>query len=188
MLEAPFFDPAADDAATYGAIGAVIGHEIIHSFDNLGADFDADGRLNNWWTPADLEHFRAAGQALVAQYNAYEVLPGLFLKGEQVLGENIADIAGLALAHDAYRRSLGGRAAPVMEGLAGDQRFFLAYAQAWREKRREASLRARVATGVHAPAAFRALTVRNLDAWYEAFGVKPEHRLYLPPDQRVKIW
>ncbi len=188
MLEAPFFDAAADDAATYGSIGAVIGHEIIHSFDNLGADFDATGALRNWWTPADLQHFTAAGKALIAQYDAYEALPGLFLKGEQTLGENIADIAGLALAHDAYRKSLGGKEAPVIEGLGGDQRFFLAYAQAWRDKRREASLRARVATDVHAPSSFREQTVRNLDAWYAAFDVKPGQKLYLAPERRVKVW
>jgi putative endopeptidase len=188
ILEAPFFDPRADDAANYGSIGAVIGHEIVHSFDNLGAEFDAQGQLRNWWTPADIEHFKAAGKALVAQYNAYEALPGLFLKGEQELGENIADLAGLAVAYDAYRKSLGGRQAPVMDGLSGDQRFFIAYAQSWRDKRREASLRARIATDVHAPAGFRAQTVRNLDAWYVAFDVQPGQKLYLAPAQRVKIW
>jgi len=188
ILEAPFFDPAADDAANYGSIGAVIGHEIVHSFDNLGAEFDAQGQLHNWWTPADIEHFQAAGKALIAQYNAYEALPGLFLKGEQELGENIADLAGLAVAYDAYRKSQGGKPAPVLEGLSGDQRFFIAYAQSWRDKRREASLRARVATDVHAPAGFRAQTVRNMDAWYAAFDVQPGQKLYLAPAQRVKVW
>jgi putative endopeptidase len=188
ILEAPFFDPAADDAANYGSIGAVIGHEISHSFDNLGAEFDAEGRLRNWWTPADLRHFQDAGKALIAQYDAYEPLPGLHLKGEQELGENIADLAGLAVAYDAYRKSLGGKEAPVIDGLTGDQRFFIAYGQSWREKRRDASLRARVATDVHAPAAFRAQTVRNIDAWYAAFDVQPGQKLYLPPEQRVKVW
>jgi putative endopeptidase len=188
ILEAPFFDPAADDAANYGSIGAVIGHEISHSFDNLGAEFDAEGQLRNWWTPADSEHFQAAGKALIAQYDAYEALPGLHLKGEQELGENIADLAGLAVAYDAYRKSLGGRPAPVIDGLTGDQRFFIAYAQSWRDKRREASLRARIATDVHAPASFRAQTVRNIDAWYTAFDVKPGQKLYLTPEQRVKVW
>jgi putative endopeptidase len=188
ILEAPFFDPGADDAANYGSIGAVIGHEIVHSFDNLGAEFDAQGQLRNWWTPADIEHFKAAGKALVAQYNAYEALPGLFLKGEQELGENIADLAGLAVAYDAYQKSLGGKPAPVIEGLSGDQRFFIAYAQSWRDKRREASLRARIATDVHAPAGFRAQTVRNMDAWYAAFDVQPGQKLYLAPAQRVKVW
>jgi putative endopeptidase len=188
ILEAPFFDPAADDAANYGAIGAVIGHEIVHSFDNLGAEFDAQGQLRNWWTPADNVHFQAAGKALIAQYNAYEALPGLFLKGEQELGENIADLAGLAVAYDAYRKSLGARPAPVIDGLSGDQRFFIAFAQSWREKRRDASLRARVATDTHAPAGFRVQTVRNMDAWYAAFDVQPGQKLYLPPERRVKIW
>jgi putative endopeptidase len=188
ILEAPFFDPAADDAANYGSIGAVIGHEISHSFDNLGAEFDEQGRLRNWWTPADLRHFEAAGKALIAQYDAYEALPGLHLKGGQELGENIADLAGLAVAYDAYRKSLGGKEAPVIDGLSGDQRFFIAYGQSWREKRREASLRARVATDVHAPAGFRAQTVRNMDAWYAAFEVKPGQKLYLAPEKRVKVW
>ncbi|GAB2509585.1 M13 family metallopeptidase [Pseudoxanthomonas sangjuensis] len=188
ILEPPFFDPNADDAANYGAIGAVIGHEISHGFDNLGAEFDADGRLRNWWTPADAEHFKAAGQKLVAQFDAYEALPGLHLKGEQELGENIADLAGLAVAHDAYRKSLDGKEAPVIDGLSGDQRFFLAYAQAWRSKIRDAALRARIATDVHAPARFRAQIVRNLDAWYPAFDVQPGQQLYLAPEQRVKVW
>ncbi|HTQ36470.1 MAG TPA: M13 family metallopeptidase [Steroidobacteraceae bacterium] len=188
ILEPPFFDPQADDAANYGSIGAVIGHEISHSFDNLGAEFDAQGRLRNWWTPADAAHFKAAGKALIAQYDAYEALPGLHLKGAQELGENIADLAGLAVAYDAYHKSLGGAPAPVLGGLTGDQRFFLAFAQSWRDKTREAALRARVATDVHAPDRFRAQTVRNNDAWYAAFGVQPARKLYLAPAQRVKIW
>jgi putative endopeptidase len=188
ILEAPFFDPAADDAANYGAIGAVIGHEISHSFDDSGSAFDADGRLRNWWTPTDAAHFAAAGEQLVAQYDAYEALPDLFLKGRQTLGENIADLAGLAVAHEAYRRSLGGKEAPVIEGLTGDQRFFLAYAQNWRDKMREPALRARVATNGHSPAPFRIRTVRNLDAWYAAFDVQPGQKLYLPPGARVKVW
>lgn len=188
ILEAPFFDPAADDAANYGAIGAVIGHEIIHSFDDAGAAFDPEGRLRNWWTDEDAAHFAAVGEKLVAQYDAYEALPGLFLKGRQQLGENIADLAGLAVAHEAYRRSLGGKEAPVIEGLSGDQRFFLAYAQTWRSRMREAALRARVATDSHAPASFRVRTVRNLDAWYEAFQVQPGQALYLAPEERVKVW
>jgi putative endopeptidase len=188
ILEAPFFDPAADDAANYGSIGAVIGHEISHSFDSLGAEFDADGRLANWWTPADAEHFKAAGKALIAQYDAYEALPGLHLNGEQELNENIADLAGIAVAYDAYHKSLGGKPAPVIDGLSGDQRFFLAYAQSWRMKIRDAALRARVATDVHAPDRFRVQTVRNVDAWYPAFDVKAEQKLYLAPAQRVKVW
>ena len=166
ILEPPFYDRNADPAYNYGAIGSVIGHEISHSFDNLGADFDAEGRLRNWWTPDDLAHFREAGQALVRQYNAYEPFPGLHLNGELTLGENIADLAGLAAAYDAYQRSLNGRQAPVIDGLTGDQRFFLGYAQSRREHTREAALRNLIATDGHAPGRYRAETVRNLDAWY----------------------
>ena len=135
ILEPPFFDPDADAAANYGAIGAVIGHEISHSFDNTGAEFDADGRLDNWWTPEDAERFKAAGQTLVEQYDAYEALPGLHVNGRQTLGENIADLAGLEAAYAAYKHSLDGSPRPVIDGLTGDQRFFLAYAQSWRETR-----------------------------------------------------
>ena len=188
ILEPPFFDPKADDAANYGAIGAVIGHEISHSFDNLGSEFDAEGKLQNWWTPGDAEHFKAAGKKLIEQYDAYEPLPGLHINGEQTLGENIADLAGLEVAHEAYVKSLGGKPAPVIEGLSGDQRFFLAYAQAWRTKTRDAALRAQVIGDGHAPGAFRAQTVRNIDAWYDAFGAKEGQKLYLAPDARVRIW
>jgi putative endopeptidase len=188
ILEPPFFDPNADDAANYGAIGSVIGHEISHSFDNLGSEFDAEGRLQNWWTPGDAEHFKAAGKKLVAQYDAYEPLPGLHINGEQTLGENIADLAGLEVAHEAYVKSLGGKPAPVLEGLTGEQRFFLAFGQAWRTKTRDAALRAQVVGDGHAPGAFRAQTVRNIDAWYDAFGVKEGQKLYLAPDARVRIW
>lgn len=188
ILEKPYFDPAADPAANYGAIGATIGHEVSHSFDNLGATVDSTGRLRNWWTPEDLARFEAAGAALAAQYDAYEVLPGLHIKGKQVLGENIADVTGLGAALEAYHASLNGKPAPVIDGLTGDQRFFLAYAQSWRTKMREASLRSRIATDVHAPARWRIFTVRNIDAWYPAFNVKPGEKLYLPPKERVKVW
>ena len=188
ILEAPFYHPGADAAANYGAIGAVIGHEISHSFDNLGSTFDSQGRLRNWWTPADLQKFNQSGQALVAQYNGYEALPGIKLNGRQTLAENIADVAGLAAAYDAYKASLGGKEAPVIDGLTGDQRFFIAYAQTWATKMRDETLRARVATDGHAPGNFRALTVRNIDAWYTAFNVKPGDKLYLAPEQRVKVW
>ena len=188
ILEAPYFDPNADAAANYGAIGAIIGHEISHSFDNIGAEFDAQGKLANWWTPADLAHFKAASAKLVAQYDAYEALPGLHLNGEQTLGENIADLAGLSVAHDAYLKSLGGKPAPVIDGLTGDQRFFLAFAQAWRNKVRDAALRAQIVGDGHAPARFRAQTVRNIDAWYDAFAAKPGEALYLKPEDRVRIW
>ena len=188
ILEAPFFDPAADDAANYGAIGAVIGHEISHGFDNLGAEFDAQGRLHNWWTPEDAAHFKAASERLVKQYDAYEALPGLHINGQQTLGENIADVAGLQAAYVAYHKSLGGKPAPVIDGLTGDQRFFLAFAQAWRTKMRDAALRSQVVGNEHAPGQWRALTVRNIDAWYETFGVKDGQKLYLAPEARVKIW
>jgi putative endopeptidase len=188
ILVPPFFDPNADAAFNYGAIGAVIGHEISHSFDNGGALFDASGTLRNWWTPADFQRFTAAGDALARQFDAYEALPGLHVKGTLTLGENIADVAGLAAAYDAYKASLNGKAAPVLDGFTGDQRFFIAYAQSWATKMREEILRQRIATDGHAPAMFRALTVRNIDAWYPAFDVKPGQKLYLPPDQRVKIW
>lgn len=188
ILQAPFYDPNADPASNYGSIGATIGHEISHSFDNLGADFDATGRLRNWWTTPDLERFEASAQALVAQYDGYEALPGLRVNGRQTLGENIADVAGLSAAYDAYRASLGGKPAPVIGGLTGDQRFFLAYAQSWRAKNREQAVRARIATDPHAPDRFRAQTVRNLDGWYAAFAVTAGQKLYLAPDKRVKIW
>jgi putative endopeptidase len=188
ILEAPFFDPKADAAANYGSIGAVIGHEISHSFDNTGADFDADGRMANWWTPDDEAHFKAAGQKLVAQYSAYEPLPGLHLNGQQTLGENIADVSGLTISWLAYHKSLGGKPAPVINGLTGDQRFFLAFAQSWREKTRDAATRAQVISDGHSPGNFRAQTVRNLDAWYDAFNPKPGEKLYLAPQDRVKIW
>ena len=188
ILETPYFDARFDPAANYGAIGAVIGHEISHSFDNLGADFDSSGRLRNWWTAADLARFNAAGKSLVDQYSAYEALPGLRLNGSQELGENIADVAGLTASLEAYHASLGGRPAPVIDGLSGDQRFFLAFAQSWRSKMREKALRARIATDVHAPAMWRVETVRNLDAWYPAFGVTAGQTQYLPPEKRVKVW
>ena len=188
ILEAPFFDPKADAAANYGAIGAVIGHEISHSFDNLGAEFDATGKLQNWWTPEDSAHFKQAGEKLIKQYNAYEPLPGLHINGEQTLGENIADLAGLQVAHEAYLKSLGGKPASVIDGLTGDQRFFLAFGQVWRTKMRDEALRSRVIGDGHSPGGFRAQTVRNIDAWYDTFGAKPGQKLYLEPKDRVRIW
>jgi len=188
ILESPYFDAKFDAAANYGAIGSVIGHEISHSFDNLGADFDSTGKLHNWWTAADLKHFEDSGKALAAQYDAYEAFPGLHLNGTQELGENIADVAGLTAAYEAYHASLAGKPVPVIDGLTGDQRFFLAFAQGWRTKMRDKSLRGRIATDVHAPAMWRVQTVRNLDAWYQAFSVKPGQKLYLAPEQRVHVW
>ena len=188
ILEPTFFDPNADAAVNYGAIGGVIGHEIVHGFDDTGALFDVKGDLKNWWTPADMAQFKARGQALAAQYSTYEPLPGLHLNGDQVLGENIADLAGLAAAYDAYHLSLKGQAAPVIDGFTADQRFYFGWAQNYRSKFREASLRRNVLSGVHSPGEYRALTVRNLDTWYPAFEVKPGQSLYLAPEQRVKIW
>ncbi|QEE23911.1 M13 family metallopeptidase [Rhodanobacter glycinis] len=188
ILQPPFFDPKSDAAANYGAIGAIIGHEISHSFDNTGSEFDAQGKMENWWTPADLAHFKAATQQLAKQFDQYEALPGVHVNGELTLGEDIADVSGLTIAYIAYHKSLDGKPAPVIDGLTGDQRFFLAFGQAWRSKIRDAALRQRLSTDVHAPAQFRALTVRNLYAWYPAFKVKPGQKLYLKPDQRVKIW
>ena len=188
ILQPPFFDPKADPAVNYGAVGAIIGHEISHSFDNTGADFDAQGRLKNWWTPADLKHFKAATDALAAQYSSYEALPGLHVNGKQTLGEDIADVSGLTAAYRAYHLALDGKPAPEVDGLSGDQRFFVAFGQAWRSKMRDAALRQLITTNVHAPAQFRAETVRNLDPWYRAFNVQPGEKLYLRPDQRVKIW
>ncbi len=188
ILNPPFYDPAADAAFNYGAIGSVIGHEISHSFDNLGAGFDADGKLRNWWTPEDLARFKAAGKALASQYDTYEAFPGVHINGQLTLGENIADLAGLTAAYDAYHASLGGKPAPVIGGLTGDQRFFLAYAQAHRAKYREAALRQQIATNEHAPDQYRTLTVRNLDAWYSAFAVKKGDKLYLTPAERVRVW
>ena len=188
ILQRPFFDPKADPAFNYGAIGGVIGHEISHSFDDAGAAFDRNGLMRNWWTEADLEVFQRNGKSLSDQYDLYEALPGLNVNGNLTLGENIADLAGLAAAYDAYRASLNGEEAPVIDGFTGDQRFFIAYAQAWATKFRDAALRQRIATDGHAPGNFRALTVRNLDAWYDAFDVKEGDELYLPPEKRVRIW
>jgi predicted metalloendopeptidase len=188
ILVRPFFDPNADAAFNYGAIGAIIGHEISHSFDNNGALFDSSGRLRNWWTPQDFARFQQAGNALAAQYDAYQALPGLNVNGKLTLGENIADVAGLAAAYDAYKASLGGKPAPVIDGFTGDQRFFIAYAQSWATKMRDETLRQRIAVDGHAPGNFRALTVRNIDAWYPAFDVQPGQKLYLAPNRRVKIW
>jgi predicted metalloendopeptidase len=188
ILVKPFFDPNADAAFNYGAIGAIIGHEISHSFDNSGALFDATGALRNWWTPEDFKRFTAAADALARQYDAYEALPGLHVNGKLTMSENIADVAGLGAAYDAYKASLNGKPAPVIDGLTGDQRFFIAYAQAWATKMREETLRQRIATDGHSPGNFRALTVRNIDAWYPAFNVQAGQKLYLAPDKRVKIW
>ncbi|HEX5378871.1 MAG TPA: M13 family metallopeptidase [Phenylobacterium sp.] len=188
ILGPPFFDPNADAAVNYGAIGGVIGHEVSHGFDNTGALFDAKGNLNNWWTPEDMAHFQASTDALARQYDAYKPLPDLNLKGQQTNGENIADLAGLATAYDAYHLSLNGAPAPVIDGFSGDQRVFLGWAQNYRSKYRDAALRRAILTDVHSPGPYRAATVRNLDAWYPAFDARPGQGLYLAPADRVRIW
>ena len=188
ILQPPYFDPKRPAVMDYGAMGATIGHEISHSFDDQGAQFDATGKLHNWWTPEDFAHFKEASQKLAQQYDQYRPFPDLALNGQQVLSENIADLAGLAVAYDAWQLSLNGKAAPVVDGFSGDQQFFMSFAQSWRDKTREPALRQQVITDGHAPDEYRADTVRNLDAWYQAFDVKPGEKLYLSPDQRVRIW
>jgi predicted metalloendopeptidase len=188
ILQPPYFDPKRPTVMDYGAIGAIIGHEVSHSFDNQGALFDSKGRLHNWWTPEDFKHFEASSKQLVAQYDAYQPFPDLAVKGQQTLGENIADVAGLAASYDAYRKSLGGKEAPTAQGLTGDQQFFVSFAQSWRRKAREPALRNQILTDGHAPAQYRASTVRNIDAWYTAFDVKPGEALYLAPKDRVRVW
>ena len=188
ILQPPFFDPHADAAINYGGIGAVIGHEISHHFDDQGAKYDETGKLADWWTPADVAAFEAAGKALIAQYDAYEVLPGEKLDGTFTLGENIGDLAGLTVAYEAYKKSLGGKEAPVLDGLTGDQRFFLGWAQVWRRNYREQNLSQRITTDPHSPSIQRTWVSRNLDPWYKAFQVKPDQMLYLSPEERVRIW
>ncbi|MCA1858080.1 M13 family metallopeptidase [Massilia oculi] len=184
ILQPPFYDPKASDAHNYGAIGSVIGHEISHSFDDLGAQFDAQGRLRDWWTKEDLAHFKTASHKLVEQYNGYKPFDDLAINGQLTLSENLSDLAGLAAAYDAFKAAPSGKAG----GVEGDRAFFTGYGQAWRTKMREASLRRTVLTDGHAPGQYRTYTVRNLDAWYDAFDVKPGQKLYLAPEQRVRVW
>lgn len=188
ILQPPFFDPHADPAVNYGGIGAVIGHEISHHFDDQGSRYDQTGALREWWTPEDRRRFEALTGQLVAQYDLYEPLPGHRIQGRLTLGENIADLAGLTVAYQAYHASLGGRAAPVIDQLTGDQRFYLGWAQIWRRKYREANLLQRLLTDPHSPSEQRVAVVRNLDPWYPAFDVQPGDELYLTPEQRVRIW
>ena len=183
ILQPPFFDMKASDAHNYGAIGSVIGHEISHSFDDQGSQFDSKGRLRDWWTKEDGEHFKQAAAKLVAQYDAYEAFPDLKLNGTLTLSENLADLAGLAAALDAYKASLGGKATPEQE-----RAFFAGFASSWANKTRDAALRNQIATDGHAPSKWRTYTVRNLDAWYQAYDVKPGQKLYLAPEQRVRVW
>jgi putative endopeptidase len=188
ILQPPFFDPNADAAVNYGAIGAVIGHEMGHGFDDQGSKSDADGIQRNWWTDEDRDAFDAKADQLAAQYSKYEPIPDNFVNGRNSLGENIGDVGGLAMAYHAYKLSLNGKEAPVIDGVTGDQRFFLAWAQVWKEKRTEKSMLNQLRGGTHAPGRFRAQAPRNHDAWYKAFNVKPGDKLYLPEDERVRIW
>jgi len=189
ILQAPFFDPNADPAVNYGGIGAVIGHEMGHGFDDQGAKSDGDGKQRDWWTAEDKAAFETRSSSLVAQYNEFSPLEGEHVDGELTLGENIGDLTGLTMAYAAYKKSLGGKEAPMIGGFTGDQRFFLSYGQIWQRKFREEELRNRLKTDPHSPGEYRANGVlRNFDAWYDAFDVQPSDALYLPPEKRVKIW
>jgi predicted metalloendopeptidase len=189
ILQPPFFDQNADDAVNYGAIGAVIGHEMSHGFDDHGRHYDGDGNLRDWMAPEDAAAFTAKTKALAAQYGGYSPPPGTHINGELTLGENIADLSGLTVAYRAYQAALAGRPAPVMDGFTGDQRFFLGYAQIWRDKEREESLRTSLLTDPHSPGEFRANgVVPNVDAFYQAFDVHPGDRLYKAPADRIHIW
>jgi putative endopeptidase len=188
ILQPPYFDYQGDTASNYGSAGAGMAHEISHSFDELGNIYDAEGRLGNWWTAEDLANYRVAAAKLVAQFDGYCPFADLCVNGKQVLSENIADLAGLLTAHDAYVLSLKGKADTVISGLTGDQRFFLAFAQRWRKFQSEAALRRQIATDHHAPGEYRSDTVRNVESWYKAYGVKAGDRLYLKPADRVRIW
>jgi putative endopeptidase len=189
ILQPPIFDPAADPAVNYGAIGGVIGHELVHGFDDEGRKIDAAGALRDWWVPEDAARFTERARMLGAQYSAYEPLPGLHVNGQLTMGENIADLGGLTVALDAYRASLHGAPSPVLDGMTGEQRVFLGWAQAWRTKRREAALRRQVTSDPHSPPESRVNgPVRNIDAWYTLFNVQPGDALYLAPEERVRIW
>ena len=188
ILQPPFFDPAADPAINYGGIGAVIGHEISHHFDDQGAKYDSDGNLKNWWTDEDYKRFEARGKALIDQYDAYEIFPGEYVDGTFTLGENIGDLAGLSIAYDAYKKSLGGKEAPIIDGTTGDQRFFLGWAQVWRRNYRDEELKRRLKTDSHSPSVQRVWVIRNIDAWYDAFDIGPDDAMYLAPEDRVTVW
>ena len=192
ILQPPFFDGKADPAVNYGGIGAVIGHEIGHGFDDQGRQFDENGRIRNWWTPATAKRFTAATKELSEQYSAYCPIPGddkTCVNGALTLGENIGDLGGMQMAYTAYRLSLKGREAPVIDGFTGDQRFFMAWAQVWRGKSRDDALLNLLLTNPHAPEMVRGQNPqRNIDEWYEAFGVTKDDAMYLPPESRVRIW
>ena len=191
ILQPPFFDPKADPAVNYGAIGAVIGHEISHGFDDQGRKSDGHGMLRDWWTPEDAARFEAQAEKLGAQYESYDFpgLPGMHVNGRASMGENIGDLAGVAIALDAYRNFLGGKPAPVIDGYTGEQRFFLGFTQIWRGVMRDDALRQQLATDPHSPERLRTFApLRNIDAWYDAFGVKPGDKLYIAPEDRVRLW
>ncbi|SMF78834.1 M13 family metallopeptidase [Allosphingosinicella indica] len=188
ILQPPFFDPYADAAINYGGIGAVIGHEISHHFDDQGSKYDETGSLKEWWTPGDVQRFNALTDKLGAQYDGYEVFPGKSVNGKLTMGENIGDLAGVTIAYDAYQATLGGKPAPAIDGFSGDQRFYLGWAQVWRRNYRDDNLLQRLITDPHSPSKQRTYVVRNFDQWYKAYGVQPGQKLYLAPDQRVHIW
>ncbi len=189
ILQPPFFDPKADAAANYGAAGAIIGHEIMHGFDDQGRKIDETGAVRDWWTADDAKRFKALTDALGKQYSSYEAAPGVFINGDLTMGENIGDMSGLEVAYEAYKMSLGGKPAPVIDGLTGDQRFFLSFAQAWRGEQRDDAIKTQVASDPHSPRRFRIIgPLRNLDAWYAAFGVGPDSKFYIAPEKRVRIW
>jgi predicted metalloendopeptidase len=189
ILEPPFFDPTASVAANYGAIGAVIGHEISHSFDNQGAEFDAEGVMRNWWTTADKTEFEKSATALADQYDAYEPLPGMHIPGRLTLGENIADLAGLAAALDAYHESLGGKPSPTIEGFTGDQRFFIAFGRVWARAHTPEDLRLRLNTDPHPIARWRANgTLQNIPEFHKAFSCKPGDFMVRPSEKQCKLW
>jgi putative endopeptidase len=189
ILQPPFFDPNADMAINYGGIGGVIGHELTHGFDDQGRKSDGHGILTDWWQPADAAKFQAEAAKYGAQFDTYTVAPGVNVKGAQTMGENIADLGGILLALDAYRASLHGAPAPVIDGYTGDQRVFLGWAQVWRTKTRPDALKQQITSDPHSPPRFRVDgPFRNVDAWYDAFGVKPGDKLYLKPEDRVRIW
>ena len=189
ILQAPFFAMGADDAVNYGAIGAVIGHEISHGFDDQGRKIDATGAVRDWWSADDGKRFEARAKVFGDQYAKYEAAPGAFVNPGLTMGENIADLAGLTEALDAYHMSLGGKDAPVIDGLTGEQRLFLGFAQVWRSKYREDAIRNQVATDPHSPPRFRVLgPTRNIEAWYKAFNVQPGDKMYIASEQRAKIW
>ena len=191
ILQPPFFDPDADPAVNYGGIGGVIGHEIIHGFDDQGRKSDGQGLLRDWWTAEDAAKFEAQAAKLGAQYEAYEFpqLPGMHINGKVAMGENIGDLGGLTIALEAYRRSLDGQPAPVVDGFSGEQRFFMGWAQVWRTLWRDDALRQQLVNGTHSPGHIRAFApLRNIDAWYDAFGVDSDDALWIAPEDRVRIW